>query len=192
MKVTESLPPLGLRRDRFRDKTAYEELKRVLEDLRSRIREMQAGINDHYKGIYGEIYTYDNSTAQSIPPGATFTKLTGWTNNGLSCDSTPDYANGKITINSPGKHRLVASFSISSGTNNVVFDFTAFVNGVAQDNLLLRHKISVAGDTGNMIINGFIDLSAGDEVDIRARHDNASDVDLTVEYANFSLHFIGE
>jgi len=40
------------------------------------------------EGVYGEIHVADGSTAQSIPTGLTYTKLTGFTDNGLSNNVT--------------------------------------------------------------------------------------------------------
>jgi len=141
---------------------------------------------------FGEIYSYNNSTPQSIPAGSTFTKVTAWNANGNSLNTTPDYVNGKITANKSGTWAVLAAFTILSGTNAVIFDFAAHLNGVRQDNLHLRRKMATTSDVGNMVLHGLVSgVNAGDEIDVRVIHDNGSAVDLTVQYANFSVLYVG-
>jgi len=137
-------------------------------------------------GVYGEIHVHDNTTSQSIPDGVGYTKLTVWSDNGLSNGTTPDEVNGEITIDSSGIYKLEATLSFKSGTSNIVSSCSIFVNGVEQDQLHLIRKISVAGDIGSASITGFADVTAGQKVDIRMKHDDANPVNITIVYGNLN------
>jgi len=145
-----------------------------------------------YPGTFAEIYTHDNSTAQSIPTGATYTKLTAWSNNGESNNITADASNNKITITKPGRYSVVCSISGSSGTANVVFLASAFLGGVEQDQIHWKRKISTANDIGSMSMSGIIDVTTSSDLDIRARHDNAGSINFTVAYGNLKVEYLGE
>jgi hypothetical protein len=145
------------------------------------------------QGIYGAINIYDNSTAQSVPTGATYTKLTCFPSIGLNSYVTCDTANDKITFTKTGKYRVSATLSFSCGTNNVEWRVAGFLNNVEQNQLHFIRKIGTAGDVGNAGITGFINVSTEPwDLDLRARHDNGGSVDLTVVYGNLNVEYVGE
>jgi len=71
---------------------------------------IQTQLNAKQKVAYAEIYLYDGSTAQSIPTGATYTKVTAYTTNGLSSNCTADAGNDKITITETGVNSMLRTF----------------------------------------------------------------------------------
>ena len=144
------------------------------------------------QGTFAEIYILNNSTAQSIPAGTTYTKIDQFTANGLSSNATADYVNNKIILTKAGKYKVSGTISMSSDTNNVVFDLAAFLNGTIQPQLHLKRKVATAGDVGDTMISGFIEAAANDELDIRVITDNAGAVGLTISYGNLNVEYIGE
>lgn len=154
------------------------------------------GLFDSYvmqQGIYGAVNIYDNSTAQSIPTGATYTKLTCFPSIGLNSYVTCDTANDKITFTKTGKYRVSATLSFSCGTNNVEWRVAGFLNNVEQNQLHFVRKIGTAGDVGNAGITGFINVSSAPwDLDLRARHNDGGSVNLTVVYGNLNVEYVGE
>lgn len=147
----------------------------------------------HSQGCYAEIHVHDASTAQSIPTGTTYTKVTAFTDNGLSANCTPDVTNDKITFTKTGIYKVSCTTNFVSGTANVIFWMAPFLNGVEQNQTHTKRKISTAGDVGSATMVGLIDVtSTSIDLDIRARHDNAGAVDLTVQYANLTVEYLGE
>ena len=144
------------------------------------------------EGTFAEMYIYDNSTAQSIPTGSTYTKIDQFTANGTCSNAIADYANNKITLTYAGKYKISGTVSMSSDTNNVVFDAACFLNGVEQPQLHLRRKVATAGDVGDTMLSGFITASAGDELDLRVKTDNGAAIGLTLEYGNLNVEYVGE
>lgn len=141
--------------------------------------------------IYGEIHVHDNSTSQAIPNSAViYTKLNIWSDNGLSNLMTPNYLTGEITASETGTYKIEASLSFRSGTSNVVTACSIFINGVEQDNAHFTRKISVAGDVGSASITGVADIVAGQIIDIRMKHDDASPVNITVVYGNLNVELV--
>ena len=146
-----------------------------------------------YNGIFADIFVEDGITAQAIPTGAIYTKLTGFTNDGIAENVTPDFANNKITLTKKGRYLVNNSFSAGSGTNNVTFKYVAFLNGVEQDQIHAHRKYSVAGDLGSSSMCGIINVDTVPiDIDIRTRHDNAGSINLTPTYANLCVVYLGE
>ncbi len=147
----------------------------------------------HSDGCYAEIHVHDASAAQSIPTGTTYTKLTSFADNGFSSNCTPDATNNKITFTKTGIYKVSCSMNFSSGTANTVFWIAPFLNGVEQDHIHIKRKISASGDVGSATMVGIIDVtSTSIDLDIRARHDNGSAVNLTIEYSNLTVEYLGE
>jgi len=143
-------------------------------------------------GTFAEIYVADNSTAQTIGTGTTYTKLTFFDSNGESSNCTSDQANNKITFTKTGKYKVSCSLNFQNDTNNTIWRIAAFLNGVEQDKIHIKRKISVAGDVGSASMTGIIDVTTTTwDLDIRARHDKAGDVDITMEYANLNVEYLG-
>ena len=138
---------------------------------------------------YSDIYNHDNTTAQSIPTGTTYTLLTQWGQNGFSKNATPDYTTGKITVTYEGYYLVKFTHSFSSGTNNVIWKSAAFINGVEQDQCHFVRK-TATGDTGNASFEGIVYMTAGQYVDARIVHDNGGSVDLTSKFMNLTIHKI--
>ena len=135
---------------------------------------------------YAGIHTHDNSTAQSIPNGLTYTKVINFLDNDPSRDCTPDATNNKITSGVAGIFKIDGSFSFTA-SNNVTAFGALFINGVEQQNIHFTRKIGTAGDVGNTSFNGFVTLSALDELDFRLRHDDTGADDFTFSYMNLNM-----
>jgi len=143
------------------------------------------------QGTYAVIQNVNNATAQTIATGATPTKITNFTKNGLSSNCTADFTNNKITVTKTGRYDVTATTNFQSGTGNVVFWATVYVNGVAQDGNLNR-KIATSGDVGSATLTDIVNVSAGQDIDVRIRHNNGADVDVTMTYATIKVVYVGE
>lgn len=144
-------------------------------------------------GTFAEIHTHDASTAQAIATGATYTKLTAFTNNGFSANCTADYANDKITITKAGIYKVNATVSFSGESVSVIWFLSPFLDGTEQDMIHASRKIGTGGDVGNISMSGFIDVaSVPVDLDLRARHDQGGNENLTISYANLNCEYIGD
>lgn len=143
-------------------------------------------------GIFAGIHVHDGSTAQSIPTGTTYTKLTGFTDNGASANCTADAANDKITITLTGYYRVCFHVSAISGTNNLTWKCAAFLGGVEQNEAHAQQKIGTAGDSQNMSACAIIDVtSVPADLDLRVRHSDGSSADFTPVYMNMTAQYVG-
>lgn len=147
-------------------------------------------ITDLQNGGYAGIYINNNTTVQSIPTGTTYTKIVNFGGNSIFKNATADYANNQIQITKQGSYKIISSASMSSGTNNVVFNIAVFKNG-AKQMIELKRKVATAGDVGNASAIGLLYCNADDIIDLRVTHDNTASVDLTVEYCNFNVEYLG-
>lgn len=142
-------------------------------------------------GAFIELYLADNSTSVSVPAGTDYTAYNTLTmtcdkHNGLTLETVEGAQSVKATI--PGLYYVNATFSSKLGTSDVILDTAVFVNGVETTNLHMRRRFSTLGYTFNVSLSGLVTLAADDVLDIRVKHNNASAVSITTEYANISLH----
>lgn len=142
-------------------------------------------------GAYGGIHVHDNAVPQAIPNGVTYEKLTIWDDNDPSKNCTPDEANGQITLTQAGTYKVEAQLSMASATGNVNFFASVFVDGVEQEQLHFTRKISVAADVGSASLTGIVTVTAGQVIDLRVRHSDASPVNFTVSYGQFNCQLLG-
>jgi hypothetical protein len=137
---------------------------------------------------YGDIHVHDNSTAQSIPNGATYTKLTALDDSHSSYDCTSVPASSKITITRKGAYKVNASVSGYPGTANVTFEYAVFLGGVEQDQVHSEVKLGNANDRASTSMTGFIEVtSVPVDLDLRARHDDGAAVDFTYTYGSLNI-----
>lgn len=153
------------------------------------IEDLQEEITAIKTNAYAELYVNENATASSIPTGETYTVLSlgsaavessisGFVYNG---------EDGTLTAESAGKYFVCATFCSKLATTDVIWDTAVFVNGVIAPNAHIRRRFSTSGYTFSVTMNGTIELSADDVIDIRVKHNNASAVSITTEFANISL-----
>lgn len=143
-------------------------------------------------GTFAEIYVDNGSTAQTIPTGAAYTKLTGFATNGQSNNCTADAANDKITITKTGRYFVICSIGASSDTV-ATFKFAAFLNGVEQGNVHTHRKYANANDVGACTLSGIVDVTTASwDLDVRAAHDDGGNVDFTPTYMNLTITYLGE
>ena len=139
--------------------------------------------------VFGCIYlSGEGSTAQSIPSGATYTKITPFTANMAgNLVATPNYTTGQITVNRTGLFMVGFSRTYTVETANVVWHVAVFVNGVIQPQTILANK-SLSTNTPSYADLGIpVAANSGDTIDIRLKHDNGSDVAITYEHATLSV-----
>ena len=142
--------------------------------------------------IYGEIFIADNATGQSIPSGATYTKITQVGTIGINKGITMSGSNSNATIVKAGKYKIEATASTKADIANVVLRTSVFVNNTRRANISSVRRIANANDNSTISIGGLLSLNAGDIVDIRVVHDNPSSVTITCENANINLIYIGD
>lgn len=141
---------------------------------------------------YAEIYVADGATPQSIPNGASYTKMTGFASNGESGGgASADAANDKISLPLAGRYLVNGSFLFSTGTANINVEGAIFAGGVEVGKIHWKRKIGVSGDIGSASFSGFLDIAGVTDVDVRLKHSGVASVDVTMEFANLSIHYLG-
>lgn len=145
-------------------------------------------------GTFANIHVHDEgATPQDIPAGATYTKCTGFDDNGQSSNCTADAANDKITITRAGRYLVNHNSSFTGDTNNVTYFAAAFLGGAEKNDLHCVRKLGTAGDVGSMSFCGIIDVtSVPVDLDVRVRHDNVGTVEYTIEYGGLTVNYLGE
>lgn len=157
-----------------------ERLRRDFDDFRAKL--------EFSLPAFASIHVHDNTTAQSIPTGATYTKSTAFADNGYNLNCTADASNDKITITQTGYYQVQGAFCFSAGNNNTVWRLSLFVDGVEFEEIHVHRKISSAGDVGASAFTGIILVSTVPiDIDVRARHDSGGAVNLTITYGNLSI-----
>lgn len=141
---------------------------------------------------YASIYVADGNTAQTIPTGSNYAKITAYTTNGLNSNCTPDVANDKITITSPGVYNVNYTASYTADVNNVTFRGAVFLGGVEQGGIHSGGQMGLQGAMRSTACGGFVNvITVPVDVDVRIRHDNGGNVAITHVYANLNIKRIG-
>lgn len=137
------------------------------------------------KRAFGCLYmTTEGSTAQSVPNGSTYTKITPFDATlGTPLETTPSAASDQITVDRDGVFLVGFVRTYLVGTADVTWHIAAFVNGVIQPQTVQSVKTASTASPAYAAMNIPILCSAGDVVDIRVKHDNGSAVNLTYEHA---------
>jgi hypothetical protein len=152
----------------------------------------KAEVDEQVGGVYGELYAHEGVATQSITNGAGYTKCTGFLSNGQSSGTTPDHTTDVITITKAGIYKVECSLSFTGSGVNINWFGAVFLDDVEQDQIHFERKINTGGDYGSTQFGGYIVVSSVPvDVDIRFRHDDVSDRDITVRYANFNITRIG-
>jgi hypothetical protein len=145
--------------------------------------------------VIGQLYTADNTTVQSVPTGATYTKLTNLDTSYIAVNCTVDTANSQIETATTGLYRVFAFLSISvDGPVNDELRGAVFLNGTEQGQLHWARSIDTSGNYASTSAGGFLKIEdthlAGGTatVDFRARHSDAvNPEDFIVEYASLVI-----
>jgi hypothetical protein len=125
---------------------------------------------------YGSIYVADNVTAQSIAAGATPTKLTSFTTDGLDTGTIANAASNQLDLTlGIWEINVVISFS---GDANVEYDGSIYLDEVLQPSGQFGRKLSAGGDLGTTCCTCLLSATAGQAVSVRMRSDDAGAVDM--------------
>jgi hypothetical protein len=143
-------------------------------------------------GTYGEIYVHDGSTGQTIATGASYVKLTAFTTDGLSSNVTNAAASDVITFTKIGIYRVNVTVGASSDTVATA-DYSLFLNGGEQEQCEITRKYANTLDVGASSFSCLIDVTTASwDIDLRVRHDNGGNVDITISDANMNVQYVGE
>lgn len=142
-------------------------------------------------GIYGSVYFNDATSTQSIPTGATYTRINAFNSNGLSKNVTA--SSSEIILTVSGIYQVNVNTSGDAQTANVSFKQALFLDDTEQLQCHNERKYSTANDIGNSGITCIINVSSVPAtIDLRTRHDNGGSVDYELIYGNINVNYIGE
>ena len=140
---------------------------------------------------YGELYVYNNTTADSLSTG-TWTQMTRFDTAGQSNLVTVSTANDDLTITKAGVYQINVSASFS-GSGSVTFYGGVWKNNGATQltNLQIHRKLGAAGDVGCVSMSGFADLAANDTLEIWIRQDSGVSKNITIQDCCLSCVMVG-
>ena len=143
------------------------------------------------KRSFACIYRTGAAVAQSIPNGATYTKITPFTANMAgNVGSTPDFANNKITIDRAGIYMVGFTRSYFVGTANTTWIVAVFVDGVVVPQSIQTIKIASTNTPIYTDLDVPVACNAGSVVDFRVQHDAGAPVSMSYQYATLSVQAI--
>jgi len=158
-------------------------------------RNMTAGGKVLQDGIFGELYISNGSTAQTIPTGTTYTKMTSWASIGQSSNMAPSGVNSKIVITEVGRYKVTVFMNGQIDTANTEMEMIVYLGGTLQNTLHCVNEFVLNNTNYSTCISGIIDVTdvtgTNGEVDTRIRHDDGGDVDFTMVNANMTIEYLG-
>lgn len=145
------------------------------------------------QNAFAEIYYADASTAQSIPNGTTYTKITAFTTDGEEKNCKADAANDKITITETGYYQVTGFFSTICATNGTVGKTALFAGGTEVSKIHKQSQWTNTVTSHSGSIGGILKVEKVPiDIDVRIRHDQAGAVNFTGVYGNLSVRKISE
>ena len=133
----------------------------------------------------GLIYVNNNVTAQSIPTGAVWTKLTfPGAVTGFSKHIEINPTTRDVIIQKKGRYYFTFNFSSLASVNNIILETVLLKNDVEIASMHMKRQFSGLAIVSHGTLPGAIDLNKGDVMRVAVRHDNAASVNLTVQYGN--------
>lgn len=114
-------------------------------------------------GVYGAIYAENGSTAQT-GISDTAAKMTGFSANGISSGTTPDYTNNQITLGSDGIYLVFLQVSFT-GTASKTFE-CQIRNNDGNTNYHSNRKLGATGDVGSASCLALLSCSANDVMSV--------------------------
>jgi hypothetical protein len=144
----------------------------------------------------GEIWVRGNAAATVIGGAGVYVQYTGFANNGLASNTTPDHANDHIEIDVAGNYVCLGSFHVESvgggAADNVSLEIRKN-NGTVIFNNLHSHRLLAGGggDIGSMSVSGGLSsLAIDDTIELwLTNEDNATNI--LVSDANILIVRIG-
>jgi len=144
-------------------------------------------------GIYGEIYTKDNTDTTTLNNSGKVQVLI-FDSNGESRDTTPDHTNDHIIIEKPGRYLVTISLTIANtaGAAHVISLGLFKNNGVTQlNNVHAGRGLTTATNVGSVSMSGLVEFSKDDTVELWALTDSGTDRAVTFEDVTLSIIKIG-
>lgn len=139
----------------------------------------------------GMFYVNNNTDAQSIPNGTTYTKLT-FPNAvlGFKKHMGIDAVTRNVTIQKKGRYLFTFNFSSLSSVNNIILETVLLKNDVEVASMYMKRQFSGVAVISHGTLTGSLDLNKGDILRVAVKHDYASPINLTVQYGNLFAHKI--
>jgi len=136
---------------------------------------------------YGEMYTYDSTTATTFAASDVYYNITVDMAVGELNGFT--YSSGVLTVPETGVYRCGFSDSFSGG-NNIEFHAAIGINGVRSQMCHIQRKLGAGGDVGVAAGSCVLSLTAGD--DLTLMMENVDDTtNPTVHDANVNCVWVG-
>jgi collagen type VII alpha len=149
-----------------------------------------AGTNGTGSSYYGELY--GGASALTFTSQNTYYVITNWAHVGQTLNTTPNNANGTITALQAGMYEVSVSISLTQGVAVDTMQFTAFVNGVATNNLTTTPSYNTLYDYGPIfVLTGLLSLNVNDVVDIRVQDLVQAGQTITFSGSNFNITSVG-
>jgi hypothetical protein len=139
----------------------------------------------------GQIYVVNGATAQAIANGAGYTHLTAFAAatgfNGIGHRMTLNAPGSQITILDDGEYKISFVVCGFSGTASTTFNIAAFRNAGIITEVQGMSMFKTASEVGMITGIGILDLATGNNISLRAHHDQGAPVNFTPVYASLML-----
>lgn len=133
---------------------------------------------------YAEI-AVDTAGTEQTGIGSTPVKITQFDTNVAAKVSTADSDNDKLTVGATAEFICQCYLSFT-GSNNAIYTFSIFVDGVEETTLHTQVKMGTGTDVRSIAFIGFFAATLGDDIDVRVHTDGTVDT-LTVQHGGLSI-----
>lgn len=139
---------------------------------------------------YAELYVEDNLTSVSVPSGDFVNYVIPNGNLGPVKKVDLDETTQVATVLKSGVYHITCTYVSAAGTNNVELDTAIYRNEEKIPGAHIERQLQGPSLYSPASITTTVELTKGDEISLRIKHDQGTAVNITTRYASFSMHLI--
>lgn len=150
------------------------------------------------QNVWGELYVFNNSTAQTLTTQSTWYRINPTYTSGQSLQVTNDTSNKRITTLYAGTYEVEFSMNFTatdtsalefSVYKNVTLSTDAVTGGTKQDNI--HNELVATTATHHISCGGLVSCAANDHLTLVVRCTSAASASFTAKHINFSVKRVG-
>lgn len=139
---------------------------------------------------YAELYVEDNSDEATIPVGDFVQYAIPNAQVGALKRITLDETTQGATIIKSGVYQVACTYVSESSVSNIILDTALYKNEEKIPGAHISRQLRGPTIVSPATLTAVVELTKGDVLTLRIKHDYGSAIDITTQYASFSMHLV--
>lgn len=139
---------------------------------------------------YAELSAEDNNDAVSIPSGDFVQYVIPNSQVGELKRITLNAVTQGATVIKSGLYHIACTYVSESNISNIILDTALYKNEVKIPGAHIARQLRGPTIVSPATLTTVVKLTKGDVLTLRIKHDYGSSIDITTQYASFSMHLV--